>query len=159
LVHHVGSLVLGYAIGLVVAGPTFFVEEFWHGRPLIDQGGIWWVIPAAVMAIGFFVGGWLVGRRCHRLEWALVESFVVASATVFTIFAADVVRRHQLGQYLNPGVDKLWALAGVGAIVVGVLGGLTGRRYKLLGSKSSANGGDGNEAAVGDSNEVAPKVG
>ncbi len=136
---------LGYVVALVIAGPTFFIEEFWHGKPLIDQGGIWWVIPAAVMAVGFFVGGCIAGRPCRRLEWAVIEAFVVATAALFTIFAADIVRRHQLGQYLNPGVDKLWALAGVGAVVVGTIGGVVGRR--MLGPESRRQGAKSSVAA------------
>jgi hypothetical protein len=119
-----------YLVGLAISCPTFLVEEYWHGKPLIDQGGIWWTIPAVVMTVGFFAGGAIAGRAARRREGALLLGLAVSAATVLSLFIADLFRRHLLGQVLTPGVEKLWLASAAGAIVVGAVGGLAG--YRLV---------------------------
>src|SRR5580658_2726539 len=94
---HEWTIGLALLVGFVITCPTFLLEEFWHGRPLIDQGGIWWVLPAIVMALGFFIGGAIVGRRCRRPASAYAQGALVAAVTVWLIFMADLIRRHELG--------------------------------------------------------------
>jgi hypothetical protein len=39
-------LTCGLLVSLLIVGPTFLSEETWHGAPLIDRGGISWLVPA-----------------------------------------------------------------------------------------------------------------
>ena len=126
---HERTLGLGLLVGLLITCPTFLVEEFWHGKPLIDQRGIWWVVPAIVMAIGFLAGGAIVGRHCRRRESAYFQGALVGTVTVWIIFIADLIRRHAIGKGLYFGVGELWVVSAIGAIVAGGLGGLIGRRH------------------------------
>ena len=119
----------GLLIGLALVLPTFIIEEFWRGRPLIDQGGEWWVVPAVVMAVGFFVGGLIVGLDCRRLTVAFRRGLLVAALTVGLTFVVDLFRRHALGQILTLGVEDLWLLAGLVAVLVGGLGAIVGCRF------------------------------
>ena len=51
----------GLAFTLVVAVPTLVVAEDWHGRPMIDQGGFAWLVPAVlVVGASLVVGAALV---------------------------------------------------------------------------------------------------
>jgi hypothetical protein len=121
------TFALGLLVGLVITCPTFLIEEYWHGRPLIDQGGIWWTVPAVVMTLGFLVGGVIVGRQCRRWGSALAGGLLVSAVTVLLLFIADLFRRHLLAQVLTPGVERLWLLSAAGAVLVGAAGGLIGR--------------------------------
>jgi FtsH-binding integral membrane protein len=121
------TFALGILVGLLVACPTFVLEEAGFGKPLIDHHrSVWWILPAAVMAVGFLLGGMIVGYRSRRASSALVLGGVVAAVTVGLIFIADLIRRHTVGKPLNYGVEKLWVLAAIGAIVVGGVGGVVG---------------------------------
>jgi hypothetical protein len=114
-------------VGLLVACPTFVVEEVAFGKPLIDHyGTLWWVLPAAIMVLGFLLGGMIVGGRSRRAQGAFVAGGLVAAVTVGLIFIADLFRRHTVGKPLNYGVERLWVLAAIGAIVVGGCGGVIG---------------------------------
>jgi quinol-cytochrome oxidoreductase complex cytochrome b subunit len=118
---------LGVLVGLVVACPTFVIEEAAFGKPLIDHyRSAWWVVPAAIMALGFLVGGMIGGSQSRRAENAFVAGGLVAAVTVGLIFIADLLRRHSVGKPLNVGVEKLWVLAAIGAIVAGGIGGVIG---------------------------------
>lgn len=57
---------LGVLVSLAIVGPTFWLEETWHGAPLIDRGGLLWLFPGIVMAIGFFLGGAAAGVPSRR---------------------------------------------------------------------------------------------
>jgi uncharacterized membrane protein YhaH (DUF805 family) len=118
---------LGVLVGLLVACPTFVIEEAAFGKPLIDHHrSAWWLFPAAIMALGFLVGGMIGGGRSRRPESAFVVGGLVAAVTVGLIFIADLLRRHTVGKPLNFGVERLWVLAAIGAIVVGGIGGVVG---------------------------------
>jgi quinol-cytochrome oxidoreductase complex cytochrome b subunit len=118
---------LGVLVGLLVACPTFLLEEAAFGKPLIDHHrSEWWLLPAAIMAIGFLLGGMIVGYRSRRSRDALLAGSLVAVVTVGLLFIADLFRRHAVGKPLNYGVEKLWVLAAIAAIVVGGCGGLMG---------------------------------
>jgi hypothetical protein len=123
---HEWMLGLGVVVGLAISCPTFLIEEFWHGKPLIDQGGIWWVLPAAIMALGFLLGGAIVGRHCRRAQSALWQGMLISAVTVWLIFIADLIRRHVLTQIVTHAVLKLWLVSALGAVVVGGVGGLLG---------------------------------
>jgi hypothetical protein len=120
---------LGLVVGGLIAGPTFVIEERWHGSPLIDQHGYWWMLPAGIMALGFFAGGAIVGSGCRRRGAAWVQSALVAGVTVWVIFCGDLVRRHVYGEMLSHGVEKLWFVAGICAVVAGSLGGIVGNHH------------------------------
>jgi hypothetical protein len=122
------ALVLGVLVSLAIVGPTFLTEETWHGAPLIDRGGVLWLVPAAVMAIGFWAGGIIAGYRRIRLLGALLRGFVVAALTIALAFAGDMARRASLGQGLQPRVLEYWVGAVVASLLVGGLGGVNGRR-------------------------------
>ena len=57
------ALVPSVALILVIAVPTMVVEEDWHGRPMIEQGNLLWLVPAAFVVLAFFLGGRLMGKR------------------------------------------------------------------------------------------------
>jgi hypothetical protein len=116
---------IGVLVGLLVTCPTFVVEEVAFGKPLIDHyGTVWWVLPAVIMAAGFLLGGMIVGGRSRRAQSAFVAGGLVAAVTVGLIFIADLFRRHTVAKPLNYGVERLWVLAAIGAIVVGGCGGI-----------------------------------
>lgn len=127
---HIGrweSLIIGLFVSLVIVGPTFLSEETWHGAPLIDRGGALWVIPAAVMAVGFFVGGAIAGYHKARAQNALLGGLAVSFLTIVLAFLGDLVRRHALGEGLQRVVAEYWLGAVFAAVFVGSLGGLSGR--------------------------------
>jgi hypothetical protein len=125
------SVVYGVLVSLVIVTPTFFTEEFWHGAPLIDRGGTSWLVPAAVMAVGFFLGGLIAGYRRPRLRQALAAGLVTGGITIVLIFAADLVRRAALGQDMLLRVMEYWVGAMGSSLLVGGLGGVSG--YWLAG--------------------------
>jgi len=128
---HWQSLGLGLFVALVIVGPTFLVEQTWHGAPLIDRGGLLWLIPSFVMAIGFFVGGMIAGHRRKGLKGALAHGLLVAALTVALAFAGDLVRRDALGEGLPVIIFGYWMAAVAVALVVGGLGGVNGRHVLL----------------------------
>ena len=125
---HWQSLSDGFLICTAVVGPTFLFEELWRGRPIIDQGGAWWVIPALIMGVGFFAGGRVAGRNRRSYGGAFTLGVIVASVTLVLIFLADMVRRAILTQGLTWNVMAIWLACSFGALVAGGLGGMSGRR-------------------------------
>jgi MFS family permease len=119
--------IFGLLVSLVIVGPTFLSEETWHGAPLIDRGGALWLLPAVVMAIGFFAGGMIAGYHRQRLAGALLKGVLVGALTIGLAFAGDLARRYWLGEGLQSRVLEYWAAAAVAALVVGGLGGVSGR--------------------------------
>lgn len=124
---------------LVVAAPTLVVAETWRGRPLIDQPGHWWLVPAAVVLGGFVAGGMVAGR-CeaardptvggrrsgvpHRrgARGAGLGAFV-GSIGVLALVVADVLRRTVVvGEPVTAPVVGLW-LWGAAAAVAAAAGG------------------------------------
>jgi hypothetical protein len=129
------SLVVGLFVSLVIVGPTFLSEETWHGAPLIDRGDALWVFPAAVMAVGFFLGGAIAGYQRTRAQNALLWGLAVSFLTIVLAFLGDLARRHALGEGLQHAVAEYWVGAVFAAVLVGSLGGLSGR---WLGMRISA---------------------
>jgi hypothetical protein len=39
------------------------------------------------------------------------------------LVVADVIRRHELHKFANPGVTRLWVVAAVAATILGAIGG------------------------------------
>lgn len=70
-------MVRGTLVTLGVAVPALALEETVGGRPMIDQPGHLWVIPAIVVALAFVAGGRVAARhnnpgflaRCKRSSW------------------------------------------------------------------------------------------
>ena len=122
------TLSQGLSVTLVVVGPTFLFSELWRGRPIIDQSGDIWLIPAAIMAIGFFVGGMFAGSRRRTPDQALMQGVVLGSLVITLLFIVDVIRRMTRDQGIPPGVLGLWVAAAVAALLVSSAGGLYGRR-------------------------------
>jgi hypothetical protein len=121
------TAIFGLFVSLVIVGPTFLSEETWHGAPLIDRGGALWLVPAVVMAIGFFAGGVIAGYQRQRLAGALLKGVLVGALTIGLAFAGDLARRYALGEGLQTRVLEYWVAAVVAALVVGGLGGVSGR--------------------------------
>jgi hypothetical protein len=119
--------VLGLVVSLAIVGPTFLSEETWHGAPLIDRGGLLWLVPSVIMALGLFVGGTIAGYRRQGLNVALLQGLLIGALTIGLAFAGDLGRRHLLGQGLQFAVVEYWIGAVAAGIVVGALGGATGR--------------------------------
>ncbi|HEX3794005.1 MAG TPA: hypothetical protein VHV57_05865 [Acidimicrobiales bacterium] len=132
---HWRSLSDGFLVSLIVVGPTFLVEEMWGGKPLIDRSGAVWVIPAAIMALGFFAGGRVAGRHRRNAKGAFNQGVLVAALTMPLIFIADLVRRAVLSQSITVEVLAIWVGALAAATLVGGLGGISGRRRVRLARK------------------------
>jgi multisubunit Na+/H+ antiporter MnhB subunit len=112
---------------LVIAGPTMLWEEVWRGRPMIDQEGNLWMLPAVIVIAAYFFGGAIAGRHRRRPGGALIQAGALAISTSLMLIIADIGRRLVLGQNLRLAVAGLW-LAAVGAtIVIAALGALFGR--------------------------------
>jgi hypothetical protein len=129
-------LALGFCVALVIVGPTFLVEQTWRGAPLIDRGGLLWLIPSFVMAIGFFFGGMIAGHRRSGLRGPLVHGLLVAALTIALAFAGDLVRRYVLGEGLPLAVLEYWIAAVAVSLVVGGLGGINGRHALMAWNRS-----------------------
>jgi hypothetical protein len=125
------SLAFGLFVSLVIVGPTFLSEETWHGAPLIDRGGALWLVPAVVMALGFFAGGAIAGYHRARVQGALVRGLLVGAITISLAFAGDLARRYALGEGLQHRVVEYWVGAIAAAILVGAFGGISGRRLSI----------------------------
>jgi hypothetical protein len=114
---------IGLIVTLVVSVPTLAIEEDWHGQPLIDQSDHKWVLPAIVVAVAFVIGGMIAAsRRRWWLDGAL-HGLAVGVVATAVLLAADAVRRHGLHKAANPGVFKLWVVAGIAASALGAIGG------------------------------------
>jgi hypothetical protein len=129
---HWQSLSDGFLVSIVIVGPTFLFEELWRGRPMIDQGGATWLIPAVILGLGFFVGGRVAGRNRSSHGGAFTQGLIVAAVTLALIFLADMVRRMILSEGLSWQVMAIWAACSFGALMAGGLGGLHGRRGTRL---------------------------
>lgn len=107
---------------LAISVPTLAVEENWHGRPLIDQPGAFWVIPTVIVLAAFFAGGAFARRS------ALTAGALAAVA----LDLADIVRRAEVTHQATPAaIWGLWALASVVSVLTSVLGGtLASRRLQ-----------------------------
>jgi hypothetical protein len=132
---HWQSLGDGIIVSLVIVGPTFLFEELWRGRPLIDRGGFLWVLPAAIMGIGFLIGGIIAGRHRRQRKGSFNQGVLAAAVTLFLIFIADMIRRAVLGEAVTIPVLGIWCAWAAGALIVGGLGGLNGRHRTLQARK------------------------
>jgi peptidoglycan/LPS O-acetylase OafA/YrhL len=117
------KILLGVVLTLAVAAPTLFIEENWHGKPMIDQPGQLWVIPTIVVAISFAAGGAIGARRITELWQALFHGLIVGTAASAVLLVADVVRRATVHRQLSEGVLRLWVEAALLSIVLASLGG------------------------------------
>jgi hypothetical protein len=129
---HWRSLGDGFLVSLVVVGPTFLFEELWRGKPMIDQGGFGWVVPAVIMMIGFFVGGRVTGRNRGTRSGAFLQGLLVSGLTLGLIFVADMIRRIVLTEGLSWGVMLIWFGSALGALLIAGLGGISGRRGAVV---------------------------
>ena len=116
------DLFLGLGVTLLVAVPTLVAGEDWHGRPLIDQPGLAWVVPMVVTALAFVAGGAVAGRRQPRLRAAVGCGFAMGILAVLLLLAADVTRRVLLDPTLPMGVVRYWIEASAGSTVLAMLG-------------------------------------
>jgi len=114
----------GAGTTLVVAIPAMVIAEDWNGRPMIDEGGAWWLIPAAFALLGFFAGGVVAARGRRNTARALAAGLVVGVAATVVLVAADGMRRVLVNPTLSAGVVYLWLEAAAAAIGVTMLGAL-----------------------------------
>ncbi len=117
----------GLVLTLVVAVPTLALAEDWHGRPLIDQGGLTWLVPAFVVALAFFAGGALAGRHGGSLGRALAEGLWMAVPAVLVLLAADAVRRLVMNPTLPGGVVAYWVEGAAASVLFALAGSATSR--------------------------------
>jgi len=129
---------LGILVSLAIVGPTFWWEETWHGAPLIDRSGLLWLLPGVVMGLGFFLGGTTAGYRRQRVKVALLQGLVASTATIGVIFAADLHRRHSLGEGLPTLVGVFWVAALCVAGLVSGLGAVVGRSWAVKFRKNTS---------------------
>jgi hypothetical protein len=127
---------LGTFVFLAIVGPTFWWEETWHGGLLIDRGGLLWLFPSVVMAVGFFLGGTIAGYRRRRARVALLQGLAASTATI-GVFFADLHRRHTLGESLPVPVGGYWIGALCVAGLVSGLGALFGGARAMKSRKRS----------------------
>ncbi|HUC05728.1 MAG TPA: hypothetical protein VL961_10030 [Acidimicrobiales bacterium] len=113
----------GFIASMTLVGPAFLFAELWRGRPVIDQPGNLWIVPGAVMAAGFVLGGYVAGRRLARSATAFWRGALVALLTMTAIFACDLLRRAVIEQGLSWSVGGLWIGA---AALTAFLGGVGG---------------------------------
>ena len=128
------DLFTGLALTLVVAIPTLVVAEDWHGRPLIDQPGLGWLIPTVVAALAFVAGGGVTGRRQPRLRDALGSAFLMGLLGGLLLLAADGGRRILVNPTLPMGVVWYWLEAAAGSTVLAMLGAASRFRVRSAGS-------------------------
>lgn len=120
----------GLLLTLGVSVPTLAVAEDWHGRPLIDQGGLGWLVPAVVVALAFVGGGALAGRQGSGPWRSLAEGLWVGVPAVVVLLAADAVRRLIFNPTLPDGVLAYWAEAAAAALFFSVLGAVAAGRWR-----------------------------
>jgi uncharacterized membrane protein len=124
---HWHSLGDAMVLTLLVAGPTMLWEEVGQGRPMIDQPGSLWLVPAAIVSVTYFVGGAIAGRHRRRPRGALIQGVALAVSTSSIFVVVDVVRRVMLGNNQSVAVAELWLGAMGATVVVAGLGALSGR--------------------------------
>jgi hypothetical protein len=127
---HRRSLGDGLLVTLVIVGPAFLFGELWHGKPIIDQRGYLWVLPASVMTLGYYIGGSIAGHHSQKAERGFLQGLVVALLTTGLIFLVDMIRRLVQGQAITISVIGLWAAAAAIAILVAGIGG--GQRWRRV---------------------------
>ena len=128
----------GLAFTLVVAVPTLVVAEDWHGRPMIDQGGFGWLVPAVFVAVAFAIGGAIAGRRWRRLGSATGAGLVVGTLGGLILIAADGARRMLMNPTLPMGVVDYWLEGAAVSVVLAVVGAVVADR---LGARAAARRG------------------
>lgn len=112
----------GALVALVVSVPTLAAEEAWGGRPMIDQPGLWWMVPGAVVLAAFFAAGIVAGRGRPRRRGTTAA--VAGALAVATLVVADVIRRLVVvGESLSWPVAVLWIYGGLAAVAVTAAGG------------------------------------
>jgi hypothetical protein len=119
----------GALVALVVSVPTLAAEEAWGGRPMIDQPGLWWMVPGAVVLAAFFVAGIVAGRGRPRRGSTAAGAGILA---VVTLVVADVIRRLVVvGESLSWPVAVLWVYGGLAAVAVAAVGGWAAGRRRV----------------------------
>ena len=124
---HWHSLGDAMVLTLLVAGPTMLWEEAGQGRPMIDQPGSLWLVPAAIVTVTYLVGGAIAGRHRRRPRGALIQGVALAVSTSSIFVIVDVVRRVMVGNHQSVAVAELWLAAMGATVVVAGLGALSGR--------------------------------
>ena len=124
---HWHSLRDAVLLTLLVAGPTMWWEEVWRGRPMIDQPGSLWLVPAAIVTVTYFVSGVIAGRHRRRPGGALIQGVFLALSTSSIFVIVDVIRRVMVGKNQSVAVADLWLAAMGATVVVAGLGALSGR--------------------------------
>lgn len=127
------QLVLPTCLILLVSIPVMVVAEDWHGHPMIDEGTHLWILPTVLVAIAFLLGGALAGF--HRPPAAVPDALASASIALVTLLLCAVLRRLWVAHEGVPmPVVHLWCLGVIGALTLGVVGSLIGRRLAVDGS-------------------------
>ena len=102
-------------------------EEMWRGKPMIDQSGDLWVVPAVIAGLAYFTGGCIAGRHRRRPIGAIVQGVALTVPTSVVLIIADIGRRIVLSKGLSLPVAALWLAAIVATIVIASLSALFGR--------------------------------
>jgi hypothetical protein len=112
---------------VVVSVPTMWVEEDWHGRPMIDQPNDLWVIAGCLVAGAFLAAGVIIGRR--RPAGAVLHAAAAAAIAVGVLLACALYRRFAIHHDGLPlAVARLWIYGVVVSLALGITGAAVGRR-------------------------------
>lgn len=115
-------VVQGLVVTLVLAVPPLVIEEDWHGRPMIEQPGHLWVVPALIAAIGLILGGAVSARRSIDLGRAVLVGALIGAVASVVLILADVVRRAARHQTVPAPVLRLWVEATLVSVLLAALG-------------------------------------
>ena len=124
---HFRSLSDAYLFTFIISGPATLWESFWRGRPMIDQPGNLWIVPTVIVILTLLVGGAIAGRHCQRPMGAVIQGLALAVPVATVLILIDVARRLIVHIRMFTPVIELWIDAFVGAIIITILGALTGR--------------------------------
>lgn len=123
---HYNSLGNGLIVTLVIAGPILLVEANWRGASLTHQPHKLWLLAGLGVAVAFFAGGMVAGRRRRRPEGALYQGLALAAMAWTALVVAAVFRL----VVLLPGFPHLSTLVWwVVGIVVGTALSCAGALY------------------------------
>lgn len=94
---------------------------------MIDQPGNLWIVPTVIVILTLLVGGAIAGRHCQRPMGAVIQGLALAVPVATVLILIDVARRLIVHIRMFTPVIELWIDAFVGAIIITILGALTGR--------------------------------
>jgi hypothetical protein len=112
---------------VAVSVPTMWLEEDWHGRPMIDQPNDLWVVAGCLVAGAFLAAGVIIGRR--RPSGAVLHAAAAAAIAVGVLLGCALYRRFAIVHDGLPlAVARLWIYGVAASLSLGIAGAAVGRR-------------------------------